>query len=732
MPYMRLLFVLVFLLPRVAWAQTTPAADLSEIDFWYEDSNMRRGGGYPPDFYEMFTHPEKWAELRSLIDVYYLRAPTLISVTEDYGEEFIRDHFAPVLREADIPVAIDNANDDVSEYLAILQESGLTISHIALQSVLSKRTKGDPPGELSDEMRSRVEKAARRVVELKKAYPDAEIGLIDALPTKGGEYKRPYRLLHELTTEAGHPIDFIQLDAPMDYLSEGYPITWEGAEEVERFVQEELGLGYGFIVTSFVGGMQSDQAFYDNVMNTLDEYPVEGGGPDHFVLMSWYNHPARALPEDAPAGVYPMTKVGLHFARALRGIDATAGSDPNRPNVVMIIGDDQRWTDFSFMGHPVIDTPNIDRLAGESAVFTNGYVPTSLCRPSLASMITGLYPHQHGITGNDPPDGVDRARMLRFIAKAPSLPRTLRQLGYRSMQTGKWWEGHYATGGFTHGMTIDDEEGRHGDHGLDIGREGLAPIYDFIDEGGGQPFFLWYAPLMPHKPHRPPDRLLEKYSEEGRPIELAKYYAMIEWFDETVGELLSYLDDRGLRENTIVLFAVDNGWIQLTEPLEDWDFAFAPRSKRSPYEGGIRTPILIRWPGHVEPGRREALATTLDFAPTVLRAVGLLVPGDMSGLDLVGLAGGDRRRTFIFGEIFTHDAVDLDRPATSLLYRWVRENDWKLVDPVDGPVELYNIARDPHEETNLASSRKSIAERLQHMLGSWWDPETLSVHAATP
>src|SRR5688572_19703136 len=164
------------------------------------------------------------------------------------------------------------------------------------------------------------------------------------------------------------------------------------------------------------------------------------------------------------------------------------------PNVVMILGDDQAWTDFGFMGHPTIRTPNLDKLASQSLVFTRGYVPTSLCRASLASMITGLYPHEHAITSNDPPKGTDRTLMLKHIQAHPTLPRLLAAQGYQCLQTGKWWEGNPKLGGFTHSMTHGDPSrtGRHGDEGLKIGRQGLTPIEGFLSERGEKPFFIWY------------------------------------------------------------------------------------------------------------------------------------------------------------------------------------------------------------------------------------------------
>ena len=161
------------------------------------------------------------------------------------------------------------------------------------------------------------------------------------------------------------------------------------------------------------------------------------------------------------------------------------------PNIVFIISDDQTWTDYSFMGHKQIETPNIDRLAAQSLTFTHGYVPSSLCCPSLATMITGLYPHQSKITGNEPPIPPQGKRSLEYakrfqeqvslIDRVPSLPRILKEKGYVSHQSGKWWQGNFKRGGFTHGMTHGDPKrgGRHGDVGLRIGRDGFKPIYDF-------------------------------------------------------------------------------------------------------------------------------------------------------------------------------------------------------------------------------------------------------------
>lgn len=391
------------------------------------------------------------------------------------------------------------------------------------------------------------------------------------------------------------------------------------------------------------------------------------------------------------------------------------------PNIVILLGDDQAWNDYGFMGHPDIQTPHLDRLAAQSACFRQGYVPSSLCRPSLASLITGLYPHQHGIVGNDPPKGIDRAEILRHIHRLPTLPKWLGNAGYTSFQSGKWWEGAPAEGGFTSGMTHGNvkQGGRHGDVGLKIGRESMQPVFDFLDSTQGKPFFLWYAPLLPHSPHNPPERLLAKYRKDGKPLPIARYQAMCEWFDESCGQVLEYLDDKNLAQNTIVVFLADNGWIQQPDSNQ-----FAPKSKRSPYDGGLRTPILVRWPGHVTPARIEVPVSSIDIVPTILTAAGIQPEQALPGQDLLPIASGANQspRRAQFGSIFDHDFADIDRPEASLQFRWCREGRWKLILPhnTKQPVELYDVSTDPHEETNVAARQSEVVQELTRKIDNWW------------
>lgn len=421
-------------------------------------------------------------------------------------------------------------------------------------------------------------------------------------------------------------------------------------------------------------------------------------------------------------------------------LDSASAPAAERPNILLILSDDQGFADYSFLGHPHLRTPHIDRLAREGRTFRRGHVPSSLCCPSLASIITGLYAHQHRITSNDPPLPVgktgraaeadetfqrQRQEMIDFIDRVPTIPRLLGEAGYVSFQSGKWWEGNFRRGGFTKGMTHGDVSrgGRHGDEGLKIGRETMQPVLDFIDDSAREekPFFLWYAPMLPHSPHNPPERLLERYRAKAPTLEIAKYWAMCEWFDETIGTLLTHLDEKRLTDNTLVVYLCDNGWIQ--DPDAD---RYAPRSKRSPYEGGLRTPIIVRWPRHIEPQVRDELATSLDLAPTILNAAGLSPTKEMPGINLLDDAAVAARTT-LTGEIFEHNAVEIGKPASSLQYRWIIRGDWKLIVPAprmkENSAELFNLREDPDEQRNLVAGEASRVRELQRELDRWWTPE---------
>lgn len=458
----------------------------------------------------------------------------------------------------------------------------------------------------------------------------------------------------------------------------------------------------------------------------------------------------------------------------------------NRPNVIFILGDDQAWWDYSFMYRAgvektaidlnpavreVAQTPAIDRLADQGLTFTHGYV-MPLCRPSLASMITGVFPHQHHITGNDlvgrPPDEAVERRMQVF----QTLPRILSaKLGYTSFQTGKWWEGHPSNGGFSGGDTANSVslsnpntrparwtgakpsyvKARHGDWGLMIGRvdyvnqvanpphpinyaNTIVPATDFINAevAAKRPFFLWYAPFLAHDPFDPPAGLLSKYDalvkendEVNDPV--AKYYANIERFDGGVGALLDHLDTKGIAENTIVVLICDNGYIKADTGT------YAPKSKTSPYDGGVRSPIMVRWPARIKAGGAlppqfiTKPVSIVDLVPTVLSALGLEKSAEMTGVDLLNLDAVNARDS-VFGEDNALEIKNLPVPSESLESRYVVRNGWKLILLANGNTELYRLYDtttrapvDPFETNNLAAANPTLVAELTKKITTWYD-----------
>ncbi len=424
-------------------------------------------------------------------------------------------------------------------------------------------------------------------------------------------------------------------------------------------------------------------------------------------------------------------------------IAISAHAADTKPNVILIISDDQGFPDYGFMGNKIVHTPNLDRIASQSLLYTRGYT-MPLCSPSLACLLTGKLPHQNGIIGNDlddpgspaTPTSKEKAKgktkkasrdplAQQLLSNSLILPKALSNAGYLSFQTGKLWNVTYKDVGFTSGMT--DTAGRHGDAGLTIGRQGMKPIFDFIEttQKEQKPFFIWHAPMMPHTPHNPPEALLAHYQGKGLTPAAEKYYAMVEWFDQTCGELDDYLVKNKLADNTVILYIADNGWnADATGP--------GSRAKLTPYELGIRTPMFVRWPAKVKPQRDdETLASVIDFAPTILKIAGAKAPSDLPGLDLLDREAMKARKS-IYVESYTHNIPELKAPAKSLLAQVVIDGWFKLLIPGSAKdskgsfapkeIELFDLQSDPFEKTNLAASRPDEVKRLQAIQQNAWKP----------
>jgi len=465
-----------------------------------------------------------------------------------------------------------------------------------------------------------------------------------------------------------------------------------------------------------------------------------------------------ASPANRPPNVRRAIQVcgllAVWLAAPLSAGVARAADD--RPNIVLILSDDQNWRDYSFTDeNPDVSTPNIDALASEGVLISRSYVPTAICRASLATLFTGLHSVTTGITGNEPlpvgsaefdrVDGVSQRILRRNVAFHATLPRILGRLGYRSLQTGKWWEGDYQRAGFDEGTTRDRSKVLGHPSARSIGRAGLEPIADFIERAVSDdvPFLISYAPLLPHVPHTPPARFRERFAARIASGALtrnqANYLAMVEWFDETVGELRALLQSatgragRPVEDDTLYVYLVDNGWAPLLEGRQD--AVGAPRGKRSPYEDGVRNPMVLYWKGEIfdersiEQKRGDTrLASTTDLLPTLLALVGAgdQLPPLAQGVDLLG-----ESRNEVFGDSYTMripvataDGFVYDQRERARRARWLVEGRYKLIVPDTSDYgeapQLFDLLADPAERKDLASAQPDRVQRMRERVDQWW------------
>jgi uncharacterized sulfatase len=432
------------------------------------------------------------------------------------------------------------------------------------------------------------------------------------------------------------------------------------------------------------------------------------------------------------------------------GVLAVSAAAAERPNIVLIISDDHDYEHLGFMGNGYVHTPTLDRLAEAGTVFTTAHLPMSRCHPTLASFLSGRWPHQTGIYYNY---GTEK------LAPGNSLPNLLKQAGYATYVEGKYWEGDPREMGFTHGA---------GKTARTFVRKGQDGLFAFIDEvKGRQPMFIWWAPLIPHTPHNPPQKYLDLYDPAEMPVpsyvkpgnpapaeEKGKRkrgkrrgfrqrerlsYAMEAWLDDGVAQLVDKLRTVGQHENTMYVFVVDNGWCN------------GLVSKGSPFEKGVRTPIFFSLPDTVPGGQRfDDLVSTLDVYPTILDYAGVPVPESAAGRSLRPRIE-DRPfepREALFGAIYPAFATKGDeRPERDVYALYVRTEKWKYIyfvqDVVQrrngdyfriqsietdyptrkaGDEDLYDLKNDPYEQKDLAGdpAQEERLTELNERVLTWW------------
>jgi arylsulfatase A-like enzyme len=415
------------------------------------------------------------------------------------------------------------------------------------------------------------------------------------------------------------------------------------------------------------------------------------------------------------------------------------------PNVIHIVADDLGVMDVGFMGDGRYHTPHIDRLASEGMVFTNGYAPAANCAPSRACVMTGQNPMFHGVyTVGNSDRGKARTRKIiptpntKYVAdEHVLLTEVFKEQGYLVAQVGKWHIGHDPE---TQGVDINVAGDHRGGPGtyfspyrvphLEDGPEGeyltdrlTTEAIKILEAHKDEKFFLYFPFYTVHMPIQGKPELIKKYA--NRDDVNPEYAAMVESLDENVGRLMEALDRLGLTENTIVVFTSDNGGIRDISPQDPYR-----AGKGSYYEGGVRVPFAVRWPGVVESGTTNDIPVTgLDFYPTYLDILGQKTEKELDGTSLAPLLKGEG--TIETRPLFWHFPIYLQaynpktddgrdplfrtRPGSTMRY-----GKWKLHHYFeDMAYELYDLEADPGERKDLAGDMPDKLAELTAMLDAW-------------
>lgn len=434
-----------------------------------------------------------------------------------------------------------------------------------------------------------------------------------------------------------------------------------------------------------------------------------------------------------------------------------------KPNIVFIMADDLGWTDLGVMGSDYYETPNIDRLAAEGLLFDNAYAAAANSAPSRACLMTGLYTPRHGVFTVSPSERGNRS-LRRWIpventedvrADFVTMAEAMKELGYTCGHIGKWHLGDDAdgTGPLSQGFSLNVAGNRAGapysyfypycnvKHtlchlGLDEGVKGeyltdrlTDEALKFIRAHQKEPFFLYLSHHAVHVPLKAPEEVVRKYEQKPRGTRHTNpiYAAMIEKLDESVGRVCQELDELGIAQHTLVVFYSDNGG---SEPVTD--NAPLRGGKGTPYEGGTRVPLILRWPGKIEAGSRTSVPVTgVDFYPTFVRLAHGEPSGELDGEDLFGLLRHPDRQRKLFWH-FPAYLESYENPSGEFRatpYSSIREGDWKLIYFYEtATAELYNLRNDSGETMDISRQEEGKTKELHHQLMEWLE----ATHAPVP
>lgn len=440
----------------------------------------------------------------------------------------------------------------------------------------------------------------------------------------------------------------------------------------------------------------------------------------------------------------------------------TAAKDQRLPNIIYILADDLGYGDLSCYGQTKFGTPNIDRLSKEGMQFTQHYTGCTVSAPSRSSLMTGLHTGHTPIRGNKEwqPEG-----QWPLPASSVTIPEMLKTKGYVTGAFGKWGLGYIGSEGDPNSQGIDEFFGYNCQrlahnyypdhlwhnrekiilHENDSSMEGVYSAtlihktsLQFIEKNRDKPFALFYTTTIPHAELFAEEEYIQKFRGKFDPEKVfngvdsgatfrqgpygtqteshAAFAAMVTTLDDYVGEILAKLKELGLDENTIIMFASDNGPHLEAGADPDYFNSNGPLRgyKRDMYDGGIRTPFLVRWTGEVEAGTKsDHISAFWDIMPTLAEITGAEAPGDIDGISLLPtLQGkkGQKQHEYLYWEFHEQGGKMA-----------IRMGNWKAVrlnidkDP-QGETEIYDIVKDPGEENNLASSNPEIVKRAEEFM----------------
>ncbi|OUU10716.1 MAG: hypothetical protein CBC00_04470 [Verrucomicrobia bacterium TMED40] len=470
-----------------------------------------------------------------------------------------------------------------------------------------------------------------------------------------------------------------------------------------------------------------------------------------------------------PAHTFPPTllKLLLLVLFSMHGAQAIAQKESDAPNVILVLVDDMGWMDLSCQGSDFYRTPNIDRLAKEGVLFTNGYAACAVCSPTRAAVQTGRYPHRLGVTDwirslfqrgglgtpeKNPTEYVGGKNRKLLCPPNPywmesseiTLAEALGGNGYKTAYIGKWHLGdeawypenqgyHQNFGGCDYGQPpsyfdpFNKPSHRHptiraGIHKLPGRKKGEYLTHREADEAVGlirkwkdQPFFIQLGHYAVHTPIQAIPEVAEKYKgKEGKNQKNKNYAAMVESVDDCMRDLLAELKKQKIDRNTLIIFTSDNGGLDNNNnPTNN---APLRSGKGYCYEGGIRVPFLVRWPAAIPPGVvSDAPVSSIDLFPSILEATGTQLPRDrpIDGLSLIQHLRSEATKSLGRESLFWHFPHYRHAPGP---YSIIRKRNWKLIKFWEGIYELYDLDKDLGETKNLADLMPEVVRELDQEL----------------